>query len=88
MLQSTLDLYQLFAILRMGGWQAGCLNTDAQFNGSSTQPACTPQQVVQLQHYGSEIDFMATILLYMCIQLSIHIDIYLYYLDRYIYIIF
>jgi hypothetical protein len=56
LLQSDLDLYQLFAILRMGGWQAGCLNTDAQFNGSSTQPACTPAQVLQLQHYSN--DFM------------------------------
>ena len=57
MLQSSLDLYQLFAILRMGGWQSGYLNTDAQFNGSSTQPACTPAQVLQLQRYGS--DFLA-----------------------------
>eukprot|EP01052_Picozoa_sp_SAG31_P010455 SAG31_NODE_573_length_13971_cov_5.931949_7_plen_204_part_00 len=50
---------QLFAILRMGGWQAGCLNCDAQFNGSSTQPACTPAQVLQLQQYST--DFLGTL---------------------------
>ena len=46
LLQSALDLYQLFAIEEMGGWDAGCLNRGAQFKN------CSAVQVVELQQYS------------------------------------
>jgi len=34
-IQSSVDLYQLFAILQAGGWDAGCLNRGGQFANCS-----------------------------------------------------
>ena len=42
-LQSSVDLYQLFAIARLGGWDAGCLNRGIQFKN------CSASQLVNIK---------------------------------------
>ena len=53
LLQSAVDLYQLFAIARLGGWDAGCLNRGIQFAN------CTEAQLVHIKEYSRS--FMATL---------------------------
>ena len=50
-LQSSVDLYQLFAIARLGGWDAGCLNRGIQFKN------CSASQLANIKEYARS--FMA-----------------------------
>ena len=45
-LNSAVDLYQLFAIARLGGWDAGCLNRGIQFKN------CTNAQLENIKDYS------------------------------------
>ena len=46
--QSVYDEYQLFAILRAGGWDAGCLNRGRQFSAN-----CTTAQLTAFNAYAA-----------------------------------
>lgn len=48
-IQSSVDLYQLFAILRAGGWDAGCLNRGIQFAN------CTEAQLRSFNDYAASL---------------------------------
>mmetsp|Transcript_19393 Transcript_19393/g.39649 ORF Transcript_19393/g.39649 Transcript_19393/m.39649 type:complete len:226 (-) Transcript_19393:611-1288(-) len=48
-IQSSVDLYQLFAILQAGGWDAGCLNRGIQFAN------CTTAQLLSFREYAQSI---------------------------------
>lgn len=48
-IQSTVDLYQLFAILQAGGWDAGCLNRGLQFAN------CTTSQLESFNGYAAAL---------------------------------
>jgi hypothetical protein len=43
--QLSVDLYQLFAIARLFGWDAGCLNRGIQFQN------CSKSQLVNIKEY-------------------------------------
>lgn len=48
-IQSSVDLYQLFAILQAGGWDAGCLNRGGQF------AHCTTAQLEAFNAYAASL---------------------------------
>jgi hypothetical protein len=48
-IQSSLDEYQLFAILQAGGWDQGCLNRGQQFAN------CTEAQLADFKAYASAL---------------------------------
>lgn len=48
-IQSTVDLYQLYAILQAGGWDAGCLNRGEQFAN------CTAAQLASFNAYAASL---------------------------------
>ena len=49
LIQSSVDLYQLFAILQAGGWDAGCLNRGTQFAN------CTLAQIESFNAYAAAL---------------------------------
>jgi len=48
-IQSSVDLYQLYAILQAGGWDQGCLNRGLQFAN------CTAEQLMAFNGYAAAL---------------------------------